>query len=118
MTPRLQRHPLLALFDGPDTNTTTGRRTSAIVPAQALYLMNSMEVKDCAEALAARVLQQPEPERVATAYRLVFQREPQGADSERAARFLREASAHADPLALWTSVCRSLVISNEFFYVD
>ena len=45
MTQRLQKHPYLALFDGPDTNTSTEARTRATVPLQALYLMNNPWVR-------------------------------------------------------------------------
>jgi hypothetical protein len=41
MTQRIQRHPFLALFDGPDTNTSTDTRTDSTVPLQALFLMNN-----------------------------------------------------------------------------
>jgi len=41
MTQRLLRLPLLATFDGPDTNTSTETRTQSTVPLQALYLMNN-----------------------------------------------------------------------------
>jgi hypothetical protein len=40
MTQRLQRHPLLALFDGPDTNSSTEARRASIVPQQALFALN------------------------------------------------------------------------------
>ena len=56
MTCRLQRHPFLALFDGPDTNTSTGARTTSIVSAQALYLMNNDLIKTEAEAFAKQIL--------------------------------------------------------------
>ena len=39
MTQRIQRHPFLALFDGPDTNASTGVRTTSTTPLQALFLM-------------------------------------------------------------------------------
>jgi hypothetical protein len=52
MTQRLQRHPFLGLFDGPDTNASTGRRTTSTVPLQALYLMNNPFVREQAEGLA------------------------------------------------------------------
>src|SRR6185436_7105479 len=41
MTPRFQRHPFLALFDGPDTNTSSESRRTSIVPQQALYALNN-----------------------------------------------------------------------------
>src|SRR5206468_9698451 len=40
MNQRLRRHPFLALFDGPDPNASTPRRTETTVPTQALFLMN------------------------------------------------------------------------------
>jgi hypothetical protein len=52
MTQRLQRHPFLALFDGPDTNESTAARGSSTVPLQALYLMNNPSPRRQAEGLA------------------------------------------------------------------
>jgi hypothetical protein len=52
MTQRLQRHPFLALFDGPDTNTTTDTRTSSTVPLQLLFAMNNRWFHERAEGLA------------------------------------------------------------------
>ncbi len=49
MTQRFQKHPFLALFDGPDTNVATGRRTESLLPLQALYLMNDPFVREQAE---------------------------------------------------------------------
>ncbi len=118
MTTRLQRHPFLALFDGPDTNATTGSRTSSIVPAQALYLMNSPEVKTEAEAFAGRVLLLPAPERLKTAYSLAYQRQPTGEESSGAESFLKNYAERAGEKAAWTSLCRNLLISNEFFHLD
>src|SRR5262245_51274401 len=56
MTPRFQRHPFLALFDGPDTNTSTEERRASIVPQQALYALNNPFVDEQAQLLARRVL--------------------------------------------------------------
>ena len=41
MTQRLVKHPYLAIFDGPDTNTSTDSRPRSTVPLQALFLMNN-----------------------------------------------------------------------------
>ena len=56
MTQRIQQHPYLALFDGPDTNTTTPRRTRSTVPLQALFMMNNEFVGRQAQALADRLM--------------------------------------------------------------
>ena len=56
MTQRLVKHPFLAIFDGPDTNTSTDVRGRSTVPLQALYLMNNPFVQEQAAALARRLL--------------------------------------------------------------
>src|SRR5438445_8760458 len=56
MTQRLQRHPYLAIFDGPDTNTSTEQRTSSTVPQQALFLMNNPFMLAQAEGFARRLM--------------------------------------------------------------
>ena len=62
MTQRFARHPYLALFDGPDPNTSTGLRTSSIVPTQALYLLNNPFVT-AASPWAGRPLDRSLPRR-------------------------------------------------------
>ena len=56
MTQRLQRHPYLVLFDGPDTNYSTAARTEATVPLQALFFLNNPLLADQARGFAARLL--------------------------------------------------------------
>ena len=56
MTQRLVKHPYLAIFDGPDTNTSTDVRPRSTVPLQALYLMNNPFVQEQSAALARRLL--------------------------------------------------------------
>src|SRR5207249_1892999 len=55
MTPRLRPHPELDLFNGPDRNASTARRTEASLTTQALFLMNSPFIKECATSFARRV---------------------------------------------------------------
>src|SRR5207253_10178651 len=70
MTQRLQRHPFLALFDGPDTNTTTEKRGSSTVPLQALFWMNSPLLRDLSGSFAARLrtAAADDPARIRLAY--------------------------------------------------
>ncbi len=129
MTQRFQRHPYLALFDGPDTNTTTGQRTSSTVPSQALFLMNSSFVKEQAEAFARRLIaQSPDStRRIDQAYRLAFGRPATPVECARGKSYLEEYRKRLEPLGLgpeqsewevWTSYARVLMASNEFCYVD
>lgn len=130
MTTRLQRHPFLALFDGPDTNTTTDRRQTSIVPSQALYLMNSKDVRETAEAFARRIAELDARDRIRHAFMLAYQREPTASELSRTKQFLTEYSSAAkrdsageensntDKLSAWTALSRSLLTSHEVFYVD
>ncbi len=45
MTQRLVKHPYLGLFDSPDANLSTDRRSQLTVPLQALYLLNNPFVR-------------------------------------------------------------------------
>jgi hypothetical protein len=56
MTQRIQRHPYLALFDGPDTNASTATRITSTTPLQALFLMNDPFVHEQAKKFAAKLL--------------------------------------------------------------
>lgn len=118
MTTRLQRHPFLALFDGPDTNTSTATRPQSIVPAQALYWLNSPEIKVAADAFAAKLLELPRRERLAMAYQFALQRHPTDVDVARSEEFLRTYESHSSEPAAWSALCRTLLTSNEFVLID
>ena len=129
MTQRIQRHPFLALFDGPDTNTTTDQRTSSTVPLQALFWMNSPLVQEQSAAFARRLLSSStDPtERLRLAFRLAYSREPTSAESERYARFIEKyreelvksgVEAKQAELEAWANTAKTILSSNEFVYVD
>lgn len=121
MTQRIQRHPFLALFDGPDTNASTALRGTSTVPTQALYFLNDPFFHARAQALARRLLALPPAERVPAAHRLSFQREPTPRECSRAETFLEayRAGPPAQPeLGVWSAYARTLLGSNEFLTVD
>ena len=129
MTQRLQRHPFLGLFDGPDTNATTEKRASSTVATQALYLMNSPQVEEMAAGLARRLLSAPGSswERLDLAHRLAYSRPASEEELARGQAYLAryveglaEAGGPADRREeeAWTSYARVLLSSNEFFHVD
>jgi cytochrome c553 len=129
MTQRIQRHPYLALFDGPDTNMSTDIRTSATVPSQALFLMNNPFVSEQAVALADRLIAfSPEVnKRIELAGRLCWSRELAQTEVETATQDLAEVRAELErtgtPAAqlereVWTIYARVLLASNELVYVD
>jgi hypothetical protein len=129
MTQRLQRHPFLALFDGPDTNTSTAERTSATVPLQALYFMNNPFVREQAHGLAQRLLAaSTDPRaRIVLAHELAWGRPPEPVEVERGLAYLASYSRtlmqqgvspdQAEPEA-WQSYAKILLTANEFLHVE
>jgi hypothetical protein len=129
MTQRLQKHPFLGLFDEPDTNSSTGRRSVSTVPPQSLYLMNSPEMQEIAGAFAARVMSAAggTQSRIEAAQRWCFARAATGDELATGAAYLEQyqlelGSTDVPPVdrehAAWTSYARLLLGSNEFFYLD
>ena len=127
MTQRLQRHPFLAIFDGPDTNTTTDHRGSSTVPPQALFMMNNPFVAEQARGLANRVISDsPDPvSRLRLIYTLSWGRLPSQEEERESIDYLdryrrellRTGAALAD-CECWTSLAKVLLSANEFMYVD
>ena len=129
MQQRLQRHPYLALFDGPDANTSTESRTTATVPQQALYLLNNSFVREQAAALATRIMKQgsTDTERIREAVLLTWNRRPTPSEERDIANYLHRfvalarsegvSGADAETRA-WESEARVLLTANEFIYMD
>ena len=129
MTQRLQRHPFLAIFDGPDTNTTTDVRSSSTVPLQALFMMNNTFMTEQARSLAKRLIASAsEPRhRIDLAHRLAWSRPPRPQEVEKGLRYLDASNQYligaGTPnerieLEAWTSYSRIVLSANEFVYVD
>ena len=129
MTQRIQRHPYLAIFDGPDPSFSTPRRMTTTTPLQALYLLNNELVHQQAERVAERLLaERPDnAARIERAYLLLFARPPREDEAaqasgffERARSAMEQSGAPVDRMAtlIWQSYVRSLFLLNEFVYVD
>lgn len=129
MTQRLQRHPFLALFDGPDTNNSTESRRSSTVPQQALFSMNNPFIDEQATALAQRVLanERTTENRLTLIYKLAWSRAPESDEAERSLGWLKEgarlanesgADASQSEVLAWSTLARVMLTANEFFYVD
>lgn len=127
---------LLSTFDFPDPSISTGRRETTTVAPQALFLLNSPLVAESARAIAEMLLQQPGDEvgRVRRAYEVVLQRTPLDDELQQSLQLLADieretalaASNSADRRAddsaprkeAWQALCRVLLSSNEFVYID
>ncbi len=127
MRQRIQRHPFLLLFDAPDANVSTDVRTSAILPQQALFMMNDPFVREQAEGVARQIMEQEKSVRVGWAIEHLWSRPATrmeiAAGSDFVQRF-KDRAREADPrevaaeMQAWTSFARVLLSSNEFFWVD
>lgn len=120
MAQRLQRHPFLSLFDGPDSNASTAVRSASTVPTQALWFMNNPFAHARAESLANRLAWLPDDEhRLAFAYRLCLQRAPTESETRIATNFLATyQKENQSAFAAWSAWSRILLSSNELLHLD
>ena len=127
LTQRLFRHSLLGLFDSPDRNTSTSQRDTSNVPAQALFLMNSPFIKKQAAALAKRVVADSSEDdaRVGQLYQWIYSRPVTDTEQQEIQAFLQmyrktievPQSSGIVPHE-YVALCRTLLTSNEFFFID
>jgi hypothetical protein len=117
MVQRQRRHPFLSLFDGADPNATTAARQTSTVPTQALYFINDPFFHAQADALSKKLIALPNDDnRITEVWRILFQRQPNAAETQRTKSFL--ASYPAEPADKWTAQVRVLMASNEFLHID
>ena len=105
---------LLGLFDFGDATTANGKRSVTNVAPQALYLMNSGFSLSAAGSMAA-ALDGPPRERVRQAYLLALGRPPTSEESKQAMEYV---VGRSDARPAWASLCKMLLASNEFHYVE
>ncbi len=130
---RAALYEMFSTFDYVETDNHIEQRPVTIVPSQALFMMNSPMVFDSAKSLAGSVLSQSSADPAAdqtpllnAVFEKLFSRQAQPAEVERSLQFLRETEqmlnnvpdAAERRLQTWAALCRSLMASNEFVYVD
>lgn len=135
---RVTPNPALAVFDSPGAVNACTRRSRSNTPLQALALMNEVSFHEAAQAFARRLLQEaPEggAKRLDRAFAIALARSPRAAEVERLRAFLAaerdallskpdeavklvgaDAPQAADKieLAVWTSLARVLLNTDEF----
>jgi hypothetical protein len=99
---------LLNLFDFGDATTTCEGRALTNTAPQALFMMNSAFVSDRAGKLAKELAGH-----VDLIYQRILDRLPTAQESRDALAYIEKTGAGA-----WQSLCRILLSSNEFIYVD
>lgn len=118
MQPRIQKHPYLDLFDGPDGNLPMSERKSTTTTLQALYLMNSEFMHRQARAIAERwsageVGRAGFIDRAAGA---VYGRPASPDEAGRARAYFSRASGSEEEKR--AGLLRAMLASNEFLFVD
>jgi hypothetical protein len=122
---RNQPATMMALADFVDSTTSSAGREETYTAPQALYLMNNDFFDQRARAFAKRLLGgegMTERQRIERAVVLAWGRQASAAETEQINAFLaaypRQGPAPSEAPAEWVSLCRLLLASNNFFYVD
>ena len=99
------------MFDFAQPSEFTGQRAITAVPTQALFLMNSPEVKKHVAALAARMKKETadDAKRLEYLWLSLLNRPITAQEQREAAVFLKQAGEGA-----WSELCHALLASNEF----
>jgi hypothetical protein len=114
---RAQYVPFLETFDAPVFNSTCERRRNSITALQALSMYDGDFVNLEAPHFAERVRREAgkdESRQIRRAFEIALGRGPTESEESDVAKFLHKAGA-GDPL---TGLCRVLLNSNEFIYID
>jgi hypothetical protein len=117
--------PLMSVFDSCDTTAPTGRRDVSIVAPQALALLNNEWVNSESTAMAMRAMASARDVdgRVESAWRIALVRNPTATEKQSSIEYIERLRAMAkdEPnaeLLAWSSLCHTLINTNEFMYVD
>ena len=123
---KVSRHELdslLRLFDFPDANITSSKRSETTVPQQQLFVLNSPFMVTQAKAFAERLheeVTESDESRVKRAFALAYSRSPEQAEMDLALAYLKaqDTDDDANQLTRWERYCQVLLGANEFMYLD
>ena len=122
----------LSLFDFADSSLVVGERSTTIVPAQSLYLLNNPFVLRVSASAAARLQKMAgsDEERIRTAYLLFYGRPAKSKEVQSAQKFLNDYAGQVDTVRrprfgllrqqgqqeAWSALCQAFFGSAEFLY--
>ena len=117
------RNGLLDAFDFANPSFTVGVRNESTIASQALYMMNSDFLYDCARASAFRFLNsrprdEAPLERIKIAFEWVLSRPPRSEEFEIVSAFLTEETEQVGYVQVWTELFHSLFSCVEFRYLN
>lgn len=120
-------YPTLMALDFPDPSTPNGDRATTTVAPQALLMINSELVAAQSKNLAKRILEVKgdEVRRLKGLYEWIYSRPPRVREVKAGLAFLKRMEAayagagEREPgLRAWQSLCRVMLASNEFVYIN
>ncbi|MFN9713526.1 MAG: DUF1553 domain-containing protein [Planctomycetota bacterium] len=112
--------PFLETMDFANRSSPEGVRPITTTAPQALLLLNDPWIRDQSMALVARLRSDTgndSPAMVVRLWQLAYQRTPSDDEIKLALEFLGEPEP-SDEDASWISLCRAVLNSNEFLYID
>ena len=121
---RHQLNDLLRLFDFPDPNITSDRRSVTTVPLQQLFVLNSDFMTQRARALANRLntnRDASDEAKIRQAFASLFSRPPTDDELKLGLTFLGTATKSgtgANAISAWEQYALALLGTNEFSFVD
>ncbi len=110
--------PILQTFDAPVPDESCDRRRTSITPLQALSLYDGEFVNEEARHFAGRVTEQSGGDvksRIREAFQLALSRGPSAEETKQVGKFFASSKSAEEALI---GLCRVLLNSNEFVYVD
>ncbi len=121
---RHQLNDLLRLFDFPDPNITSDRRSVTTVPLQQLFVLNSDFMTQRARALANRLnvnREATDEAKIQQAFASLFSRPPTDDELKLGLAFLGTATKSGtggNAISAWEQYALALLGTNEFSFVD
>ncbi|WP_417382552.1 DUF1553 domain-containing protein [Gimesia sp.] len=123
-------YDVLQAFDFADPSVLSGNRVHTTVAPQALFMMNSKFIMQNTEDFAESILHETHlegPAKVNRIYERIFGRSATENETTQALAYLKlyrgelavlDLPADQQELRAWQSLCRVLISSNEFLFVD
>ena len=102
----------LALFDFPNANATSEKRSVTITPTQQLYFLNSEFLMERAKRLSERLTGGDDNAKLRSAYTSIFGRVPNEEETRLGLAFVRQGRER------WPIYVQALLGSNEFMFVN
>jgi len=120
---KISRHELdslLRLFDFPDANITSAKRSETTVPQQQLFVLNSPFMVEQARSFAKRLQGEgaDDAERITRAFRLAYGRPPSQREQDLGLAYLSLEETETNKLSRWERYAQVLLGANEFMYLD